>query len=57
MIDYPIRVVVIPWGDEAPIVWHTAGFSGSYEMEMDRFAALGFIDVNASTGPPKKTVE
>jgi hypothetical protein len=35
---------------KSPMVWHTAGFSSKYELEMDRFAALGFIDVNASTG-------
>lgn len=34
----------------APFVWHTGGFQGSYEDNIDRFAVLGLIDVDAKSG-------
>jgi hypothetical protein len=33
----------------APMIWHTSGFSGTYEEEFDRFVAMGMVDFNAST--------
>lgn len=40
-----------PWHafDGLPYVWHTSGFTDTYDAYMDHFAALGAIDVDTST--------
>jgi hypothetical protein len=35
--------------ETAPMIWHTSGFSGSYELEFDRFAAMGMVDFDAAS--------
>lgn len=37
-------------GDGLPYVWHTSGFTGTYDREMDMLAALGGLDVDPATG-------
>lgn len=35
---------------QAPLVWHTAGFSTAYEGELDLFAAAGLLDLDPGSG-------
>jgi hypothetical protein len=35
---------------QAPLVWHTAGFTGRYESEFDMFAAAGILDLDPGSG-------